>query len=55
MIIGQFFNYKENKINNYIKFIINEIMKAYTSMSDKTYKIDEEDIIISKIGYIKVI
>lgn len=52
--IRQFFNLQIKEVDNDLKVIINKITKAY-SIGDKTYKTDEENIIISNVGYFKAI
>lgn len=52
MAIGQSFNLQEKDIDDNLKIIINKTVKAYNT-SDRIYKIDEEDIVIPKIGYFK--
>lgn len=53
MAIDQFFNLKKKKIDNNIEIIIDKIVKAY-NIGEKTYKIDEEDVIISNIEYTEI-
>lgn len=53
MVIDQFFNSKKKKIDNNVEVIIIKIIKAY-SMGNKIHKIDEKDVIIPKVRYIKV-
>lgn len=53
MAIQQFFKLQEKKLNNNLEVIINKIAKVY-NISNKTYKIDRENIIISKFEYSKV-
>lgn len=53
MKIRQFLNFKYKNVDNDIEIVIDEIIKAY-SISNKTYKIDKKDVIMPKIGYLKI-
>lgn len=52
--IRQIFNLQGENIDKDLEVIIDEIAKAY-SIDNSTYKINEEDVVISKIRYFKVI
>lgn len=54
MAIGRFLNPEKEKVDNNVKVVIDKIVKAY-GINDKTHKTDEEDMIIPKIRYTKVI
>lgn len=53
MAIVQFFNLQREDINNDLEVIMDKIAKAY-SRDNGTHKIDEEDIVILKVGYSEV-
>ena len=50
MAIRQFFNPQGEEVGDDLEVIVDEIAKAY-STGDKTYEIDEEDIVIPRVGY----
>lgn len=50
MAFGQFFNLQEKNVDNNIKIIIDEIIKAY-NIGNRTYKTDKKDVIVPKVGY----
>lgn len=52
--IRQIFNLQGEKIDKNLEVIMDEIAKAY-SIGNRNYKINEEDVIIFKIRYSKVI
>lgn len=52
MTIKQFLNLEEKKVNNDIKDIISNNIKAY-SIGDRIHKINKKDIIIPKVWYFK--
>lgn len=49
MAIGQFLNPQEEKVDDDVEVIVDEIVKAY-STGDRTHETDEEDVIIPKVG-----
>lgn len=53
MAIQQFFKLQEKKLYNNLEVIINKIAKVY-NISNRTYKIDGENIIISRFEYSEV-
>lgn len=50
MAIAQFLNPQEEKVDNDVEVVVDEIVKAY-STGDRTHETDEEDVIIPKVGY----
>lgn len=52
MVITQFHNPKEEKIDNDVEVDINETIKDYNTIN-LMYKTDDKDVIIAEIEYIK--
>lgn len=52
--INQFLNSKEEKVDDNLEVIVNEIAKAY-SIESRTYETDKKDIIIFRVEYFEII
>lgn len=54
MVITQFLNPQEEKIDNDVEVDIDEIIITY-SMTNPIHKTDDKNVIIAKIGYTEAI
>ncbi len=54
MAIEQFFNLQKKKVNDDLEIILDKIANTY-SIRVKTYKIEEKNMVISKVRYFKPI
>lgn len=56
MAIEKLLNPQEEKANNNMEIVVDEIVKGYAySIGDKTHETNEEDMIIPKVGYFEII
>lgn len=54
MAIELYFNSQKEKIDNNVDIIINKSVSAQ-NIGDKIHRIDKNNVIISKVGYTKVV